>query len=119
MTAHKDDMADIASQSGNHGQHNRMTKLQKGAMSADPLAPVIIPARYAKGKMIIQCPSDGSGMKTRAARLAAAVPGYYSNRSKGYVVSPSASRRVQEAYASGKDAGLSHVKGALGWTIDA
>jgi len=63
-------------------------------------------ARYAKGKMVIVCRSDGSGMKTRAMCLASAkgIGGRWSNRCRGYVVSPSAAERFRKLYAEGWDA---------------
>lgn len=66
----------------------------------------ITPARYAKGKMLIRCPSDGSGMKTRAMCLASAkgIGGRWTNRSGGYVVSKPAAERFQRLYAEGYDA---------------
>lgn len=66
----------------------------------------ITPARYAKGKMIIRPKSDGSGFKTRAARLAEAkgIGGRWVHRSGGYTVSPAAARRFEKLYAEGWDA---------------
>jgi hypothetical protein len=65
----------------------------------------ITPAQYAKGKMIIHCPSN-TGYKTRAARLAEAkgIGGKYVHRSHGYTVSPSAAARFEKLYAEGWDA---------------
>jgi ATP phosphoribosyltransferase regulatory subunit HisZ len=83
----------------------------------DKLAPVITPARYAKGKMAVHCPSDGSGFKTRAARIASAMPGRYSNRERAYIMSPSAAKRVKAAYEAERDARLGDRNGALGYVL--
>lgn len=74
---------------------------------------MITPARYAKGKMIIRPTSDGSGYKTRAARLAEAkgIGGRWVNRSGGYTVSPTAARKFEKLYAEGWDA--SFITGEL------
>lgn len=84
---------------------------------ADKLAPIVTPARYAKGMMVVQCPSDGSGWKTRAARIASALPGRWSNRSKGYVMTPKNAQRVLDLYAAEQDAELGDVRGKLGFTL--
>lgn len=90
-----------------------------GRMDAQDAAAVehddysIRPARYAKGKMVIKTKSDGSGLKTRAARLAEArgIGGKWVNRSGGYTVSVSAAKRFAKLYAEGWDA--SYITGAL------
>lgn len=66
----------------------------------------ITPARYAKGKMVIRPTSNGTGFKTRAARLAEAkgIGGKWVHRSGGYNVSPSAAKRFEKLYAEGWDA---------------
>lgn len=66
----------------------------------------IFPARYAKGKMIIQIIGNGSGFKNRAARLAEAkgIGGKYVGRSGGYTVSPSAARKFERLFSEGWDA---------------
>lgn len=56
--------------------------------------------RYAKGKMLIQTVSDGTGMKTRADWLASAL-GRWVSRSKGYVMSPAAAAKFSMLYAAG------------------
>lgn len=63
-------------------------------------------AKYAKGKMQIQCMSDGTGMKTRAMRLAEAkgIGGRWTNRSKSYIVSPTAAAKFEKMFAEGCDA---------------
>jgi hypothetical protein len=86
-------------------------------MHFDDLAPNFSPARYAKGKVVVQCPSK-DGYKTRAARLAAALPGYWSNRSKGYIMSPTAAAKLKALYAAGKDAKLGDKRGRLDWVLE-
>jgi hypothetical protein len=61
-------------------------------------------ARYAKGKYAISNFSDGSGIKTRAACLAAALGGRYTNRERAYIVSPGQAQRFHELYQEGWDA---------------
>lgn len=75
----------------------------------DALAPRVSPARYAKGKVAVHCPSDGSGIKTRAARLASAFNCRWSNREKAYIMSPINAQRVMTAYREGRDAYLDEV----------
>ena len=81
-------------------------------MTAPALPPAaaysIAPARYAKGKMVIVPTRDGSGFKTRAARLAGAngIGGKWVHRSGGYTVSPAAARRFERLYAEGWDASI-------------
>ena len=58
-------------------------------------------ARYAKGKKLIVCSSDGSGFKTRTQALAQSVGGRYVKRSKGYMVSPAAAIKFERLYAAG------------------
>lgn len=67
-------------------------------------APTTSPARYAKGKVVMTCPSDGSGWKTRAMRLAEAHGGRYVNRSHGYVMAPSSAAKALELWHRGFDA---------------
>jgi hypothetical protein len=83
----------------------------------DKLAPLIKAARYAKGKMAVHCPSDGSGIKTRAMRLCSAVSARWSNREKAYIMSPSAAERVKSLYEAGSDAELADRNGILDWVI--
>ena len=62
-------------------------------------------ARYAKGKIAVTCPPNGTGNKTRAARLAGlGFNGAWSNRCKAYILSPAAAEKVLTAYAEGRDA---------------
>lgn len=63
----------------------------------------ISPARYAKGMMIVHCPST-DGYKTRAAYLACALKARYTNRCNGYVMSPAKARKFEVLYADGWDA---------------
>lgn len=67
----------------------------------------ILPATYASGKVVVQCPGY-QGLKTRAARLAGAkgIGGRYSNRSRGYVMSPAAAERFARLFFAGWDAGI-------------
>lgn len=70
-------------------------------MSADY---TIVPARYAKGKMVLRSTKDGSGLKNRADRLAEALGGRYVGRSKGYVLSVVAAEKFELLYIAGFDA---------------
>jgi hypothetical protein len=63
----------------------------------------IRPARYAKGKALVQAPS-GDGYKTRASRLAEAVGGKYTGREDGYTMSPKQAERFHQHYQAGDDA---------------
>lgn len=65
---------------------------------------LIARARYAKGKCAISNLSDGSGMKTRAARLAAALGGRYTHRERAYIVSPSQAQLFHKLHQEGWDA---------------
>jgi hypothetical protein len=67
----------------------------------------IVPARYAKNLWVIKPRSDGSGFKTRAARLAEALNGRWVHRSGGYHVSKARADRFKMLYAAGFDA---HIK---------
>lgn len=60
----------------------------------------IAPARYAKGMLAVRCPSD-TGFKTRAALLACALNGRYSNRCRAYIMSPAKVARFERLYAEG------------------
>jgi tail lysozyme len=62
-----------------------------------------IPARYAKNKMLVRS-DDGSGFKTRAAYLAEALGGRWSNRESGYVMSRAAVTKLEQLYAAGFNA---------------
>lgn len=63
-----------------------------------------MPARYVKGKVVMNCPSDGTGCKTRAARLAEAFGGRYVNRSHGYVMAPGRAAAALDHWERGYDA---------------
>jgi hypothetical protein len=65
----------------------------------------ISPARYAKGKVVVCCPST-DGYKTRAAYLATAkgIGGKYVGRSGGYTMSPSAAKKFKRLYEEGWNA---------------
>lgn len=62
-------------------------------------------ARYAKGQVLVRIPNT-SGFKTRAERLAGALRGRWSNRERGYVMSPTKAKRLEKLYQEGWDAGL-------------
>lgn len=68
------------------------------------MAYTIAPARYAKGKMAVRCPSPDK-FKTRAARLAEAMGRsvYYSHRSHAYIMSAAMAGRFAKLYAEGWD----------------
>lgn len=73
------------------------------------LAPIVSPARYAgrwngKPQCAVRCPSDGSGMKTRAMRLAGALKARYSRREDAYIMSPTKAAKLVKLYAEGRDA---------------
>jgi len=69
----------------------------------------ITKARYARDKMAIRCESDGSGLKTRAMRIAAGLPGArYSNREHAYIVSKRQADRFEALMADGYDATFIH-----------
>jgi len=64
----------------------------------------IAPAKYAKRMMAIRCTPDGTGFKTRAARLAEVVArGRYSNREGAYILSRAAAARFEKLYLEGYD----------------
>jgi len=79
--------------------------------------PTFAPARYAKGKIAVRCPPNGTGWKTRAARIASAVSARYSNREKAYIMSPSAAAKVKALYEAERDAELGDRNGKLGFVI--
>lgn len=68
------------------------------------IEPTISPARYAKGRVIMHCPSDGSKMKTRAMRLAEAFGGKWVHRSHGYNMSPAGAAKALDHWRNGFDA---------------
>ena len=87
------------------------------SINHDP-APQFGPARYAKCKILVRCPPNGNGTKTRAMRLASALSGYWSNRSNGYVMSPGAAAKLKALYDAGKDATLGDKRGRLDWVLE-
>lgn len=66
-------------------------------------APTFAEARYVKGKVVMCCPPDSSGYKTRAMRLAAAHGARWSRRS-GYVMSPTSAAKAVALWHAGYDA---------------
>ena len=60
-------------------------------------------ARYAKGQMVVSCPSS-TGYKTRAAYLCEALGGRWVNRSRGYHLSPTGVEKLKVLHAAGFDA---------------
>jgi hypothetical protein len=50
-------------------------------------------ARYAQNKIAIRCPSDGTGMKTRAARLCEGLGGKWTHRCEAHILSTAAAWR--------------------------
>lgn len=73
-------------------------------------------ARYAKGMIAVHCPPDGSGYKTRAARIASGLPGRYSNRERAYIMTPANAARMKRMYDAGSDADLGVKRdGTLGY----
>jgi len=73
-----------------------------GSDAPQPYA--IAPAKYAKRMMAIRCAPDGTGFKTRAARLAEVLSrGRYSNREGAYILSSAAAARFEKLYSEGYD----------------
>lgn len=64
----------------------------------------ITPARYSKGNMLVVCESDGTHFKTRYDRLAEAFSGRYTHREHGYIMSPKAAQRFEQAVKDGWNA---------------
>lgn len=69
-------------------------------------APTIWTARYSKGRVIMCCPSDGSGLKTRAMCLAEAFGGKYVHRSGGYNMAPGRAQEALRLWHLGYDANI-------------
>lgn len=65
----------------------------------------IKPARYAKGKLIVCCPSP-DGWKTRAGRLASAIAPYYTGREHGYSMSKRQADQFERLFAEGWDGSI-------------
>jgi hypothetical protein len=61
-------------------------------------------ARYAKGLLAVSPRKDGSGYKTREARLAEHFSRRYTGRENAYLLSVGAYRKLIAAYAAGRDA---------------
>jgi hypothetical protein len=61
-------------------------------------------ARYARGMMLVGAPSV-TGFKSRAARLLGALRCRFTNRERGYIVSPAKLARFERLYFLGHDAG--------------
>lgn len=61
-------------------------------------------SRYAKGLEVVKPHKDGSGFKTREARLAEHFARRYSHREGGYLMSTRAIGRMLRAYEAGQDA---------------
>jgi len=82
----------------------------------------VAPARYAgryngKPMIAVRCEPDGSGIKTRAMRLCAALNGRWSGREKAYIMSPAKAAKLHELFAAGRDGWLgADSKGRLGFT---
>lgn len=67
---------------------------------------IIIDARYAKGKKVIQ-PLDGKGgFKGRVSYLAEALGGNWVHRSKGYTVSPQTAEKFLKLFNAGFEANV-------------
>jgi hypothetical protein len=60
--------------------------------------------RYAKGKQCLRPVPDGSGWKTRAARLAEGCGGRWVHRAGGYLMSAAGLAKFERLYAAGWDA---------------
>lgn len=67
---------------------------------------IVRPYHYAKGKQAV-CPTpDGSGFKTRAARLAEGCGGRWTHRAGGYLLSAAGVARFERLYTEGYDADI-------------
>lgn len=66
----------------------------------------VTPARYSKGMMLVRVEADGSGMMNRAMRLCCALNARWTNRERGYVMSPKKVERLAKLLAEGRDASL-------------
>ena len=65
----------------------------------------IQPAAYAKGQLLIKAPST-TGLKSRAARLLGGLKGRWTNRERGYVVSPAKAKKFEKLFRDGWDADI-------------
>lgn len=69
------------------------------------------PARYSKGKMILNIDSDGSGWKTRGMWLAEALGGKWGRgHEQGYRISPRRAAQWKALYEAGADANVPYFK---------
>ncbi len=75
----------------------------QSAGASEPPAYTIGRARYAKNSVALRT-SDGSGMKTRAARLAEALGARWSGREGAYIMSDGKRRLFERLYSEGWDA---------------
>lgn len=90
------------------------TQLENAWHQAQPPEPdyTISEARYSKGMMLVRPTSNGSGYKTRAARLIGdGLNCRYTGRENAYVASPSKVAKFERLYAAGWDASV--MTGAL------
>lgn len=86
-------------------------------MNLDP-APIFAKAQYAKGMIAVSCPSNGTGLKTRAASIASALNARWSNREKSYIMSPAKAQKLKTFYDAGTSPELGVMKdGKLGYII--
>ena len=65
----------------------------------------IKPARYAKARLIVRCPSN-DGFLTRAGRLARNISSRYTHREHGFSMSSAQARRFERLYAEGWDGAI-------------
>lgn len=63
-------------------------------------------ARYAKGMMLVRVNDSAAGFKGRASYLVKYVGGRWTNRERGYVLSPAKLRRLETLYSGGYDTDL-------------
>lgn len=63
-------------------------------------------ARYAKGMMLVRPVNDGTGTKTRSARLCVALRARWTNRERGYVMSLAKVEKLRDLVSDGADARL-------------
>lgn len=102
----------------NEDDPNVLSAARDMAMRFHTERPIVGNARYARGKAAVHCPSNGSGNKTRAMRLCAAVASRYTNRERAYIMSHAAAKRIVDAYNAGKDARLGDRNGKLDWIME-
>lgn len=68
--------------------------------------PAFRPARYAKGLVIATCPPDFGDRKSRAARLAVFLKGRWTNRERGFALSPKKAVELKRLWEAGWDASI-------------